>query len=69
MIEEIDAYLAAKGKPLPQTAEVYHLQAVQTYLTHLNRGFKKTKASLETALGLRKGISFSSRIRVWADQW
>jgi len=70
MILEIDGYLLSKYRKHPtQNDEVYNLQALQQYLRRLDTGMDMTSASLETAIGLVRGVHFSRRVILWYNQW
>lgn len=70
MLLEIGGYLSQKYKKYPPlNDEACSLQALQQYLRRRNTGMSKTRASLETAIGLGKGVRYSRRILFWADQW
>ncbi|KAF8976863.1 hypothetical protein BGZ52_007577, partial [Haplosporangium bisporale] len=70
MVLEIQGYLVNKCKKYPPMSdEVYNLQALQQYLRRHVPGVSKTKAALDTAIGLGKGVHFSRRIILWYVQW
>ena len=70
MVLEIQGYLDYKHRKYPPLSdEVINLQALQQYLRRLVPGVSKTKAALDTATGLGRGVHFSRRIMIWAAQW